>query len=85
MKDRSLDEIFGNGSGDWPEDFPFENGNYTNDCSECGQRFMGNKHRFICKKCSTAEMTVNSQRYKELLEIEMKYEKLDKWYWSREL
>ena len=43
---RSLDEIFGNGTGDWPEDSPFENGNYTCKCHECGQIFMGNKHRF---------------------------------------
>lgn len=39
--------------GDWPEDFPHENGNYMNRCVRCQQSFMGNKHRAICKRCDS--------------------------------
>lgn len=35
----------------WPEDYDQENGNYQNKCSDCGEMFMGNKHRFLCKEC----------------------------------
>lgn len=37
---------------DWPEDFPHENGNYTNTCSTCEQRFIGHKTRCVCKVCA---------------------------------
>jgi hypothetical protein len=39
-------------AADWSEDFPHENGNYENRCSECGIGFMGHKRRVVCKICS---------------------------------
>ena len=36
---------------DWIEDFPHENGNYSNECSVCGMIFRGHKRRTICKDC----------------------------------
>lgn len=39
-------------SGDWPEDFPLENGNYNNQCCECGRIFIGYKRRVVCKICA---------------------------------
>src|SRR6478736_9041060 len=38
---------------DWSEDFPHENGNYSNKCMECKLYFYGHKRRVICKKCFT--------------------------------
>jgi len=83
--ERSLDSIFGNGTGDWPEDLKFENGNYSCKCSVCKQIFMGNKHRVVCKKCAVEEITINKQEYERLLDIEKKYEEWNKWYWDRPL
>lgn len=37
---------------DWTEDFVYENGYYENKCRSCGETFMGNKHRMICKECT---------------------------------
>lgn len=82
---KGSDEIFGNGTGDFPEDFQYENGNYINDCYVCGQRFMGGKHRTVCKLCLIEQIVVNKREYERLLDIEKKYKKLDEWYWSREL
>jgi hypothetical protein len=45
------------GAGDWTEDFPHENGNYQNRCTDCGQLFLGHKRRMICKQCSGAGET----------------------------
>jgi 2,4-dienoyl-CoA reductase-like NADH-dependent reductase (Old Yellow Enzyme family) len=39
---------------DWPEDFLHENGLYNRHCHRCNQTFLGNKHRLICKPCSSA-------------------------------
>jgi hypothetical protein len=39
-------------SRDFPEDANQENGNYDNFCSACGVKFIGNKHRVTCKKCT---------------------------------
>lgn len=39
-------------AADWAEDFPHENGNYENRCSDCGICFMGHKRRTICKVCA---------------------------------
>ena len=36
---------------DWPEDFPDENGSYLGKCFQCGNGFIGHKHRMICKLC----------------------------------
>lgn len=47
-----LTEIFGDGTGDWPEDFQYENGTYTCKCCVCEKTFMGNKHRVVCKTCA---------------------------------
>ena len=38
---------------DWIEDTNQENGNYENECSICSEVFYGNKHRFVCKLCTT--------------------------------
>lgn len=40
---------------DWTEDFPYENGNYTNNCVSCGKTFIGHKYRRHCKICSHNE------------------------------
>ena len=37
---------------DWVEDFPHENGNYTNKCVQCGELFSGHKRRTTCKLCT---------------------------------
>jgi hypothetical protein len=39
-------------SGDWPEDFPHENGNYCCVCSVCENVFRGHKRRTICRACA---------------------------------
>lgn len=39
--------------GNWPEDFEHENGNYENICAKCEEKFMGYKHRMVCKACFT--------------------------------
>jgi hypothetical protein len=43
----------GEGSGDWPEDFSSENGNYFNACAHCGKQFRGYKRRVSCKLCAS--------------------------------
>ena len=80
----TLYKIFGNGSGDWSEDFEHENGDYNCQCIDCGQTFTGHKRRNICKVCADETITVNKKEYTRLLVIEKKYIKLDRWYWSRE-
>lgn len=37
---------------DWPEDLAHENGNYTNTCVSCKERFIGYKRRVVCKVCA---------------------------------
>ena len=37
---------------DWKEDFSYENGNYMNTCTFCGNDFKGHKRRVVCKLCS---------------------------------
>lgn len=39
---------------DWTEDFGRENGDYLNQCSECGVQFCGHKRRVICRVCAAA-------------------------------
>jgi hypothetical protein len=39
-------------SGDWPEDFSGENGQYQNKCTSCGKLFIGHKRRVTCKVCA---------------------------------
>ena len=36
---------------DFPDDADNENGNYDHICLECGEKFVGDKSRFLCKKC----------------------------------
>lgn len=79
------EEIFGNGSGDWKEDFVGENGQYTNKCSICKQIFIGNKHRLICKKCATKDITISRKRYEQLLNIEKKYKIINNKYCNKPL
>jgi hypothetical protein len=38
--------------GDYPEDFPHENGAYCCKCKKCGIEFTGHKRRRICKICA---------------------------------
>lgn len=42
----------------YPEDFEFENGQYYIKCNDCGLDFMGNKHRFVCKKCKVSDSKI---------------------------
>jgi len=44
---------------DWKDDFPHDNGMYENTCYTCRNRFMGNKHRRICKACDKAAAYMN--------------------------
>ena len=37
---------------DFPEDAAGENGNYWNECIECGRMFIGHKRRIVCKLCA---------------------------------
>lgn len=39
-------------SGNYPEDYHLENGNYENICKKCGDRFFSYKRRVICKVCN---------------------------------
>lgn len=78
-------KIFGDGTGDWPEDFQYENGNYTCKCSVCKQKFSGHKRRIVCKVCAEKTIEVNEQEYERLLSIEKKYNKINKWYWDKPL
>lgn len=39
---------------DWTEDAAHENGNYQNQCVECGEFFIGHKRRHVCKLCVAA-------------------------------
>lgn len=41
----------GDRSGDWTEDFEYENGQYFNQCCVCSQVFVGHKRRATCKAC----------------------------------
>lgn len=45
-------------SGDWPEDFSHENGNYQCRCFNCGRLFNGYKRRVTCKICSEASRPI---------------------------
>lgn len=36
----------------FPEDWPYENGWYICECSNCGRMFNGHKRRITCKVCS---------------------------------
>lgn len=42
---------------DFPEDWAGENGQYQHDCTACGIRFIGNKHRLYCKMCFRPQPT----------------------------
>ncbi len=46
-----------NPDGDYPEDSAHENGNYSNKCAVCGNRFIGNKRRYACRRCAAALAT----------------------------
>ena len=41
-----------NPTGDYPEDFEHEDGNYYNVCYECGLTFTGFKSRVYCRECA---------------------------------
>lgn len=46
-----------NPEGNWPEDFPLENGNYLCRCLVCEKTFIGYKRRAQCKVCHDKEKT----------------------------
>ncbi len=35
----------------WPGDFHYENGHYECICADCGEHFVGQKGRVICRTC----------------------------------
>ncbi len=35
----------------WQEDYPHDNGMYSNVCSKCDRVFFGYKRRLVCKEC----------------------------------
>lgn len=41
---------------DWPEDFSHENGNYSCQCCQCNQMFVGHKRRAVCKLCALSTL-----------------------------
>lgn len=41
--------------GDYPEDFPHENGRYLHNCNICKEEFIGYKRRITCKVCFEKE------------------------------
>jgi hypothetical protein len=43
---------------DWIEDREHENGSYVNTCSDCDNRFVGHKRRYICKECYVKDKEV---------------------------
>jgi len=43
----------GDPSRNWQSDYPRENGCYQNSCSSCKNKFVGHKHRYLCRKCDT--------------------------------
>lgn len=46
-------EFASNTERDYPEDYAQDNGYYRCLCYNCGKRFSGNKHRVVCKVCSS--------------------------------
>ena len=44
-------QIYFIGTGNYPEDYHLENGNYQRKCIKCDNIFNGHKRRIICKKC----------------------------------
>lgn len=51
MIDQQLFLHSGVSSRDFPEDRPYENGNYINQCLFCDKTFVGHKRRVCCKLC----------------------------------
>jgi hypothetical protein len=47
----NMPHLPGSKPGDWPEDFPHENGNYMCRCYRCKVMFYGHKRRVACKVC----------------------------------
>jgi|SRR5690348_16997431 len=60
---------------DWTEDFPHENGNYSNICTRCGGIFFGHKRRVICRLCANRNELTYSD-WKSLSEIKPPPEEL---------
>jgi len=46
---------------DWEEDYPHENGMYTNTCCKCGELFGGHKRRVTCKLCEAGGQAMISR------------------------
>jgi hypothetical protein len=56
-------------SKNWTEDYPHENGCYTNRCIDCGDEFCGHKRRVVCKLCDRlSRLTAERDAYKASLE-----------------
>lgn len=43
-------------SRDWTEDFSHENGNYSCQCCQCNQTFVGHKRMVVCKLCALSTL-----------------------------
>ena len=56
-----------NPEGDWPEDWQYENGQYTCKCCNCKDWFQGHKRRVTCKKCFILSQQSEIDRLKEEL------------------
>ena len=55
----------GSETGDWPEDFPYENGQYYCRCVHCKIQFIGHKRRVVCKNCATKDVETKKKRNRE--------------------
>lgn len=56
MKPRNLPPVVLDGvvgTRNWHEDFSDENGQYLGKCFQCGNWFIGHKHRMTCKLCDS--------------------------------
>lgn len=72
--------------GNWPEDFPGENGNYQNTCVHCGQPFIGHKRRTTCKVCKEAwdALWVKMTDQERAAHIEKEKAEVAEWMASRQ-
>lgn len=49
-------------TGDWPEDFSKENGDYLNACVRCDAVFAGYKRRVVCKRCQFSQALPENEK-----------------------
>ena len=63
---------------DWLDDSEFPNGWYPCVCPDCGNEFIGNKHRILCRICDNQTIEIFEQEYLRLLQVEIDHQKLKK-------